>query len=101
MGEAPQVAQFARQRKSSIRVIAVAAPFSGAKSAEGAFRGYVTSNFISRFGNAPINVYVDPKGTFWNRYYNTAPVVGSGWDRHAFFSASGTPLRSIPGYPFL
>ena len=42
MGEAPQVAQFARQKKSSVRVIAVAAPFSGAKSAEGAFRGYVT-----------------------------------------------------------
>lgn len=101
MRQVPQVAQFARQQTSKVRVIGIVAPFKGTASQEKTFRGFVTQNFISRFGSAPVNIYVDPKGTFWRRYYNTAAVQGPSWDRHTFFSAKGKPLKSLPGYPFL
>jgi hypothetical protein len=101
MGEAPQVAQFARQQRSKVQVIAIAAPFDGTVGQEKTFRGFVSANFVSRFGNAPVNVYVDPKGTFWKRYYDNASVKGPSWDRHTFFSAKGTQLDTLPGYPFL
>ena len=48
-----------------------------------------------RYGNAPITVFFDPKGTF----FNAVPRVET-YPAHAIFNKKGKRIFKLNGYPF-
>ncbi len=48
-----------------------------------------------RYGNAPVTVFYDPRGTFFNGVRRI-----SSYPAHAFWSKSGKRIFALRGYPF-
>ncbi len=68
-------------------VIAVAAPT--------ARRSWVDDYVRQRYGNAPITVFYDSRGTFFNGVRRI-----SSYPAHAFWSKAGKRIFALRGYPF-
>lgn len=68
-------------------MIAVASPF--------ARRSWVVDYVKQRYGSAPITVFYDPKGTFFN-----AVPRSESYPAHAAFNKSGKRVFALKGYPF-
>lgn len=79
--------RYARRTQGSVRVIAVASPF--------ARRSWVVEYVRRRYGTAPITVFFDSKGSFFN-----AVKRAESYPAHAFFSKTGKRIFALRGYPF-
>ena len=58
-------------------------------------RSWVVDYVKLRYGNAPITVFFDPKGTFFN-----AVPRSEAYPAHAIFNKKGKRIFQLSGYPF-